>query len=95
MKKENKVYFNGHKVTMEETHYVKKGSRWIETEKETKEVTQDQYNNIVNAKRFFTSIGGYERHTKSYTYIGYIVTNINSISPDKKSKSVRHFIVEK
>ena len=39
------------------------------------------------------NLGGYERHEKNYTYIGYIVTRINSISPDKKDKSLYEFTV--
>ena len=95
MKKESKVYFNGFRVIMEETHFEKRGNKWIEEDKQFKTLTEDQYNNIVNAKSFFTSIGGYERHTKTYTYIGYIVTNIISISPDKKNRVVRHFDIVK
>ena len=62
-------------------------------EKEEKEITQEYYNNIVNAKNFMKNLGGYERHEKNYTYIGYIVTRINSISPDKKEKSIYEFTV--
>ena len=39
------------------------------------------------------NLGGYERHEKSYTDIGYIVTRINSISPDRKNKSLYEFTV--
>ena len=93
MKKENKVYFNGYKVIMERTRYIKEGRKWLRIEREISEVTQDQYNNIVNAKQFFINLGGVERHSKDYTYIGYIVTEINSISPDRKYKTVRSFKV--
>ena len=94
MKKESKVYF-GEKfsMVMVKTEFKKVGSKWVEANKEEKEITQECYNNIVNAKNFMKNLGGYERHEKSYTYIGYIVTRINSISPDKKDKSLYEFTV--
>ena len=94
MKKESKVYF-GEKfsMVMVETKFKKVGSKWVETDKEEKEITEEYYNNIVNAKNFMKNLGGYERHEKSYTYIGYIVTRINSISPDRKDKSLYEFTV--
>ena len=94
MKKENKVYFGeNYGMILVKTEFKKVGSKWVETEKEEKEITQENYNNIVNAKNFMKNLGGYEKHEKSYTYIGYIVTRINSISPDKKDKSLYEFIV--
>ena len=94
MKKESKVYF-GEKfsMVMVETKFKKVGSKWVETDKEEKEITEEYYNNIVNAKNFMKNLGGYERHEKSYTYIGYIVTRINSISPDRKNKLLYRFTV--
>ena len=94
MKKESKVYF-GEKfsMVMVETKFKKVGSIWVEADKEEKEITEEYYNNIVNAKNFMKNLGGYERHEKSYTYIGYIVTRINSISPDRKDKSLYEFTV--
>ena len=94
MKKESKVYFGeNYGMVMVETKLKKVGSKWVETDKEEKEITEEYYNNIVNAKNFMKNLGGYERHEKSYTYIGYIVTRINSISPDKKDKSLYEFTV--
>ena len=94
MKKESKVYFGeNYSMVMVETKFKKVGSKWVETDKEEKEITEEYYNIIVNAKNFMKNLGGYERHEKSYTYIGYIVTRINSISPNKKDKSLYEFTV--
>ena len=94
MKKESKVYFGeNYGMVMTKTKFKKVGSKWVKTEKEEKEISQEYYNNIVNAKNFKKNLGGYERHEKSNTYIGYIVTRINSISPDKKDKSLYEFTV--
>ena len=78
---------------MVKTSYNKKGSKWIEVEREEETITKRQANNIVNAKKFFTNLGGYERHEKSYTMYGYVITRVNSISPDRQQKSVYNFIL--
>ena len=94
MKKVSKVYFGENfGMILVKTKFEKVGSKWLETSKEEKEITEEYYNNIVNAKSFMQNLGGYERHEKNYTYIGYIVTRINSISPDKKDKSLYEFTV--
>ena len=96
MKKVSKVYFGENfGMIMTKTEFKKVGSKWAEVNKEEKEITEEYYNNIVGAKNFMKNLGGYERHEKNYTYIGYIVTRINSISPDKKDKSVYEFTVIK
>ena len=96
MKKESKVYFGKYNgMMMIKTEFKKVGSKWVETNKEEREITQEYYNNVVNAKNFMKNLGGYERHEKNYTYIGYIVTRISSISPDKKDKSLYEFTVIK
>ena len=73
--------------------YNKKGSKWIEIEREEETITKKNANNIVNAKKFFVNLGGYERHEKSYTMYGYVITRVNSISPDRQQKSVYEFIL--
>ena len=94
MKKESKVYFGeNYSMVMVETKFKKVGSKWVEVNKEEKEITEECYNNIVKAKNFMKNLGGYERHEKSYTHIGYIVTRINSISPVRKNKSLYEFTV--
>ena len=61
------------------------------TEVEITTIDQEEYDNIFNKKTqaFFKGIGGYERASKSYTNVGYIVTRLTSISPDKTTKIVR------
>ena len=94
MKKVSKVYFGeNYGMIMTKTEFKKVGSKWAEVNKEEKEITEEYYNNIVNAKDFMRNLGGYERHEKNYTCIGYIVTRINSISPDRKDKSLYEFTV--
>ena len=78
---------------MVKTSYVKKGSKWIEIEKEEQTINKEYANNVVNAKKFFKALGSYERHEKSYTTYGYVITRVNSISPDKQQKSVYEFIL--
>ena len=96
MKKESKVYFGENfGMILVETKFKKVGSKWVEIDKEEIEITEEHYNNIVGAKNFMKNLGGYERHEKNYTYIGYIVTRINSISPDRKDKSLYEFTVIK
>ena len=96
MKKESKVYFGKYfSMVMVKTEFKKVGSKWVKTSKEEIEITEEHYNNIVGAKNFMKNLGGYERHEKSYTHIGYIVTRINSISPDRKDKSLYEFTVIK
>ena len=82
-----------YEFTMVKTSYIKKGSRWLEVEREEQTINKESANNVVNAKKFFTNLGGYERHEKSYTMYGYVITTVNSISPDRKQKSVYEFIL--
>lgn len=84
---QNKNYY----VMVTTTDFEKRGTKWVLIEEETQKVDFDFYNNVINSKEFFTNLGGYERHTKSYTELGYVVTVVNSISPDKTKKTVRKF----
>ena len=93
--KDNYSYIpDNHEFKMIKISYNKKGSKWIEVEREEETITKRHANNIVNAKKFFTNLGGYERHEKSYTTYGYVITTVNSISPDRKQKSVYNFILK-
>ena len=76
------------------TTYTKRGSRWIETEKERAEFTRANYCNCVDAVPFFRALGGYEKVETGYTYKGFLPVQINSISPDKKQKIVRTFVFD-
>ena len=91
--KEIKIDFKGHKMIMDLRKYERKDNEWVETGKEEREITERLYENIINSKQFFTNLGGIEKHTKYKTCIGYIVTTVNSISPDRQNKTVRHFTV--
>lgn len=79
-------------IKMITTNYIKEGKKWINPIEEISFINEENYNNIVESKKFFTNIGSYERHEKSYTSKGYIVTRINSISPNKSQKVTRKFI---
>lgn len=76
------------------TNYRKQGKKWLLDTTETTTVNGTNYNNCIDAKSFFTNLGGYERHEKSYTSLGNIVTTITSISPNKEDKTVRHYAVK-
>ena len=69
------------------------GKNWRTKPYKTEITTIDQetYNNIFSkeTQRFFRSLGGYEKATKTYTTAGYIVTSLTSISPDRTTKIVR------
>ena len=83
-----------HEFKMIKISYNKKGSKWIEVEREEQTINKESANNIVNAKKFFVNLGGYERHEKSYTTYGYVITTVNSISPDRQQKSTYNFILK-
>lgn len=81
-------------IKMTKISYIKKeGTKtvWQEIKEEDNFINEKQYNNIIEAKRFFQNLGGYEKHNKSYTCRGYRVTEIISISPDKNQKSIYQF----
>jgi hypothetical protein len=54
-------------------------------------VTQEQYDNIVNATPFFRRLGGSETVTKANTSAGHGTVLIVSESPDRSFKTVRDF----
>lgn len=58
---------------------------------ERTEISEEQYNNIINSVSFFRSLGGSERITKGYTCEGYIPVRLTSINPDKTKKVIRYF----
>ena len=85
-----------YKITMKTEKFEKVGTQWKinPTQTETKIIPEEWYKNMVNSKGFFRNLGGYERHEKSYTCHGYIVSRIISISPDRKNKSVYSYNFE-
>lgn len=76
---------------MTKTHYkLKEGTRtvWvIDEEPEIKEIDKQWYDNVVDAKNFFKSLGGKEIHKKN----GNLVTKIISIRPDREVKVIYEF----
>lgn len=60
-------------------------------ETEKRMITDEHYENIVDAKQFFLNLGGQEIHTKKQTPQGRKVVKIVSISPDCSMKSVYEF----
>ena len=93
-RKEIKIDLQGYTMTLLKKRCEKKSNKWVVIEEEEKEINEEYYENIINARHFFENLGGKELHYKSYTYIGYIVTTIHSISPDRQSKSVYEFTVK-
>lgn len=73
------------------TRYEKQGKKWVETEKEQHFDNEQYVRNVIDARKFFANLGGYERHDKGYTRYGYRVIRVTSISPDRELKSVYEF----
>ena len=65
--------------------------------KETKEVTQEQYELITKDEtcKWFRRLGGSETKQMGYTFLGYICTKLTSISPDRQTKIVREYSFKK
>ena len=78
-------------ITRIETRYTKRGSRWIETESTTEEITPEYYLNTVDAVPFFRGLGGHERLVKAYTKYGLIPVEVQNTRPDGREKIVRRF----
>jgi hypothetical protein len=76
------------------THYeLKPGTKtaWQEVKTETRDITEQQYTNCVEAAPFFRRLGGSEYLERGYTSRGYLVTRIISKSPDRTKKTIRIF----
>lgn len=78
-------------ITIIKTSYKKHGSKWIETESETKHVDFIHYVNIVEAIPFFRNLGGSETVTMGYTKKGYLPIKIINTSPSREDRSIYHF----
>jgi hypothetical protein len=79
------------RITQTTSNYAKRGNKWVEMASYKTIVDENTYDNVVNSKSFFANLGAHERYTKSYTCKGYIVTRINSISPNRQNKTVYNF----
>ncbi len=89
------IFEAGYIIEMTETRYKKIGSRWKETESNTKNVDYEIYCNVFDAVQFFRNLGGYEKVTCGYTIAGYIPTENISISPDRTTKVTRKFFIHR
>lgn len=74
--------------------YKKTGSRWQLVRDSEKFISEEFYNNIIGAKKFFTNLGGYEKHIKNSTKYGYKVGRVISINPARDYKSDYFFDFE-
>ena len=81
-----------YKLKETKTDFQKIGNKWIETEKITKEVNKDYYNNIIT-DRFYNNLSRSIRYTKGYTKAGTLIVKVSAISPDGNEKTVREFEV--
>jgi hypothetical protein len=81
-------------ITMTETRFeMKEGTKTVftQTKSKTKELTEEQYNNMINSAPFFRRLGGSETLIKRQTARGYCVVRHTSRSPDRKLKILREY----
>lgn len=79
-------------IEMIKTSYKMNNNNEYEVEEvEARMIDDEWYNNIIEAKQFFISLGGKEIHTKKQTKRGRKVVQVISISPDSTMKSVYDF----
>ena len=73
------------------------GKSWKKNPVETNEevISPKKFELIISSIPVFRDLGGSERVTKGYTIAGYIPVELSSISPEKKTKIVRTFKVER
>lgn len=64
---------------------------WQTDQTEVREISEEQYNHIVDACPFFRRMGGSETLTREYTSWGYKVTQIISTRPDREARSIFRF----
>lgn len=87
-------------ITLTETRLSKNPNTkttYIVGSKETKEVTQEQYDFTTNDEtcKWFRRLGGSETKQMGYTFLGYICTKLTSVSPDRQTKIVREYSFKK
>ena len=84
-------------LTTEKYERTSSGKSWKKNPVETNKsiINSENFKNIISSIPFFRNLGGSERVTKGYTIIGYIPVELSSISPEKKTKIVRKFKVER
>lgn len=82
------------KIELIKTEYeLKAGTKTVynENESERKEITETEYNNIIDSVSFFRRLGGTETIQRAYTSAGYKATKLTSKSPDRQTKVIRKF----
>ena len=88
-----------YKITLTTERYERtsSGKSWKKNPVESSEevINSENLKNIISSIPFFRNLGGSERVTKGYTIAGYIPVELSSTSPDKKTKIVRKFKVER
>ena len=88
-----------YKITLITKRYEKtsSGKSWKKNPVETNEevISPKKFELIISSIPFFRDLGGSERVTKGYTIAGYIPVELSSISPERKTKIVRSFKVER
>lgn len=72
-------------INLIKSYQTKKGNKWVNEEQETRVISLEEYNNILDFKL------SCDRYYKGYTCIGNIVNKIISLSPSKDSRSVYNF----
>tara|TARA_R110002012_G_scaffold315639_1_gene529709 strand:+ start:548 stop:808 length:261 start_codon:yes stop_codon:yes gene_type:complete len=85
------------KILLNEKRYeLKAGTKTVFDliKEETREITRQQYNNIVSAAPFMRRLGGSEYLVRGYTARGYRVVSITSKNPDRTVKILRDFNFE-
>ena len=88
-----------YKITLTTERYERtsSGKSWKKNPVESNKsiINSENFKNIISSIPFFRNLGGSERVTKGYTIAGYIPVELTSISPDKETKIVRKFKVER
>ena len=88
-----------YKITLITKKYEKtsSGKSWKKNPVEINEevISPKKFELIISSIPFFRDLGGSERVTKGYTVAGYIPVELSSISPERKTKIVRSFKVER
>ena len=84
-------------LTVERYEKTSSGKSWKKNPVKTNEevISPEEFENIISGISFSRSLGGSEKVTKGYTIAGYIPVELSSISPDKETKIVRKFKVER
>lgn len=81
-------------ISMTKTSQIKKAGTktvFLTTKVETENITEEQYNNIIESASFFRRLGGSCYQPKAYTCRGYKVYKDVLTSPDKQTKTIREF----